>query len=135
MATELIRWEPAGEKTIYGFAGSLKPVAFQIWTGGAGFRWQLVTQLPGMEDVRPESADPEELKAEADRILREFTSSLGALFAGDLREHLEREARTHQELGDDYDERGRSTSSRGYWSAAQAYRDVIKYLDHELESR
>jgi hypothetical protein len=79
-----IRWEVSpGAKSIIGYVGSLDLWEFQIWTGGDGRVWQLITQLPGMADARPESVDPEELKAEAERILREFAASLGAVFPDD----------------------------------------------------
>lgn len=55
-----------------------------------------------------------------------------------LREHLEREAATHQELGDDRSEGADETGwhlAHEAWGAARAYREVIKYIDHELETR
>lgn len=81
--TERIRWEDSGYADgLLGYVGSMPEWAFQIWTGGNRAKYQLITALPiapaGSE--RPESANPEELKAEAEKRLAEFTASLGATF-------------------------------------------------------
>jgi hypothetical protein len=134
MATELIRWERANDVAELGFVGSHEPWLFQIWTGGERQRWQLLAAASLGVDERPESADPDELKARAEEMLREFASSLGAVFAPDLREHLERQAGIEQELGDDYSEKDLQQAHR-YWGHAEACRDLAKYVDHEMEMR
>lgn len=83
--SDRIRWEISpGTKSILGYVGTLDPWAFQIWTGGGGKVWQLITQLPGMTGRgHVESADPGLLKARAEEILREFIATLGAVFPDD----------------------------------------------------
>lgn len=81
--TDRIRWEDSGyPDSLLGYVGTMQEWAFQIWTGGKRDRYQLITALPiaAAGSKRPESADPEELKAEAEKRLAEFTASLGAAF-------------------------------------------------------
>jgi hypothetical protein len=55
-----------------------------------------------------------------------------------LREYLETRAATEQELGDDCSETPGEAAleqARFHWGRAQALRDLIKCLDHELETR
>lgn len=137
--TDLIRWEDApASNYVLGHVGTHEPWAFQIWHTGAGRKpWELITQFPGVND-RPHASDPGELKALAEHLLREFISSLGALFATDLRTHLERCAATEQQLGDDYADSPGETAleqAHGHWGRAEAFRSVIKHVDHELEQR
>jgi hypothetical protein len=73
MTTDHIRWETSpGGKSILGYAGTLGPWAFQIWTADGARQWCLISQLPGMADLRSEDSDPEALKAEAEKLLTEF---------------------------------------------------------------
>ena len=80
-----IRWKQGrysnfGGHNWLGYVGTHKLWAFQVWTGvGHEDGWQLIAQLPGL-DERPESADPDELKARAEDLLTEFVHSLGAIF-------------------------------------------------------
>jgi hypothetical protein len=79
--TPHIRWEISpGGKSILGYAGTLGPWAFQIWTAANIGQWCLITQMPGMADLRSQDPDPEALKAEAEKLLAEFVTSLGAIF-------------------------------------------------------
>jgi hypothetical protein len=79
--SERIRWEPASDGGWDGKVGTLEPWVFGIWESkGAG--WALETQLPGAIPA-PGAIyrdSPDELKAEAERLLERFVSSLGAVF-------------------------------------------------------
>jgi hypothetical protein len=130
MATELIRWND----TPSGSHGALGPFSFVVSRVYSGGEWMLVAHLPGMERRRARGGLGE-VKAIAESWLREFTASLGALFACDLREHLERQAGIEQELGDDYSETPGETAleqAHFHWGCAEAHRDAIKHIDHGL---
>ena len=81
--TERIRWtdEP---RTFVGYVGEIEPYLFQIWGSSDGSRWMLLSSLPGAP-TGSESADPDELKATAERWLSGFISSLGASFPVKIR--------------------------------------------------
>lgn len=83
-STSHIRWEGNGHPGgLLGFVGDLEPWAFQICsTAGDRSRYQLLTALPFIEGgaERPESTDPEALKARAQELLVRFVVSLGAVF-------------------------------------------------------
>ncbi len=71
--------------TVHGYIGSLESWEFELLRLYADYgehvigSWILTAPL--MRDRRPVSGpDPEELKAEAERWLEEFVSSLGAVF-------------------------------------------------------
>jgi hypothetical protein len=125
---ELTCWNdtPSGS---HGAFGPFSFITSRVYSGGD---WMLVAHVPGMERRRARGGLGE-VKAIAESWLREFVTSLGALFAVDLREHLERQAGIEQELGDDYSEKDLEQAHR-YWGHAEALRDVIKHLDHELEA-
>lgn len=131
MTTELIRWNdtPSGS---HGAFGPFSFITSRVY--GNDGDWLLVAHVPGMEDRRARGGLGE-VKAIAESWLREFTASLGALFTSDLREHLEEQAAIQQELGDGHDELGHNIASREHWAKAEALRGVLKYLDHELETR
>lgn len=80
--TERIRWEPTKYGGWTGHVGTIDEFAFQIWKpaplGDKPYR--LESTLPGHFGHVANSADPDELKAEAERWLAEFASSLGAVF-------------------------------------------------------
>lgn len=79
--TSRIRWQDdpeTGEAT--GCAGTLDPAAFRIWEASEGGEWLLTSILPGHQGARTYGATPDELKAEAERWLERFVSSLGAVF-------------------------------------------------------
>jgi hypothetical protein len=135
MTTQLIRWEPDDEAAFTGYVGTRAAVAFRVWPPDPAAdpgEWQATSPLTGRQRY---GRSEEEVKGRAEEMLREFVPSLGAVFATDLREHLEEQAAIHQELGDDHDERGRNIASREHWARAAALRGVLKYLDHELETR
>jgi hypothetical protein len=82
--TTRIRWERTG----YGWSSSVGAVddwPFQIWGAVKVAEWRLKSALPGWPTASPRPQhlfrdDPDELKAEAERWLEEFVSSLGAVF-------------------------------------------------------
>jgi hypothetical protein len=132
MTTTLIRWNdtPSGS---HGAFGPFSFIVSRVYSGGD---WMLVAHVPGKERRRAGGGLPE-VKAIAESWLREFASSLGALFAVDLREHLERQAGIEQELGDDYSETPGETAleqAHFHWGCAEAHRDAVKHIDHELEA-
>lgn len=81
--TKRIRWEPTVHGGFVGHVGTLEPWVFQVFKASdhpGDNRWMLTAQLPGaVAEYRP-GDDPDELKAEAERWLAEFVSSLGAIF-------------------------------------------------------
>jgi len=94
MTAPRIRWEAVNGTVVswFGYAGSAKTALFQILhpvsdeaRGGRFDEWALCATFPGAQDepryggTGPEA--PDELKAEAERWLEEFVSSLGAVFA------------------------------------------------------
>lgn len=77
-----IRWEdfPAGQAA--GYVGTLNPAVFRIWEPeNDDGEWMLTAAaLPGAAGEQRYGSSPDELKAEAERWLEEFVSSLGAVF-------------------------------------------------------
>ncbi len=75
-----IRWEPTQYGGFTGHVGTLETWVFQIYRPVlASQGWVLTATFPGaLNDVRPGTAD--ELKAEAERWLEEFVSSIGASY-------------------------------------------------------
>lgn len=76
-----IRWEPTGYGGFTGHVGTLAEESwvFQIWNAAPVGEWQLDSAFPGNFN-RATGADPDDLKVEAERLLSEFVSSLGAIF-------------------------------------------------------
>ena len=86
MTETRIRWEPDGHDGFTGHAGTLETKLFEVWQSpcdGGNYalgEWLLTTSLPVTCNRTPHSRDPDELKAEAERWLAEFVTSLGASF-------------------------------------------------------
>jgi hypothetical protein len=81
--TDRIRWEPTGRGGFTGHVGTLagERWLFQIWNAtSVGGVWQLDSALPGGFKGATGADDPDDLKAEAECLLAEFVSSLGAIF-------------------------------------------------------
>jgi hypothetical protein len=80
--TSRIRWEPTKYGGWTGHVGTLEPWLFQIHKPGppCPAAWELTTALPGGLGRYAFRDDPEWLKAEAERWLAGFVSSLGAVF-------------------------------------------------------
>lgn len=72
-----IQWNDDG---LSGPVGSMGPFTFFIVRVYAAERWMLTAELPGLGRKQARSDDIEELKAEAERGLEEFVSSLGVSF-------------------------------------------------------
>lgn len=83
-----IRWEPAPSYSLAAFVGrtgSNDADVFKIFTPDMGEPdWILNSALPGWDNCRGHGNDPDALKAEAERWLEEFVSSLGAVFEDDI---------------------------------------------------
>jgi hypothetical protein len=80
--TTRIRWHETPFGIIFGHVGTLEPPLFSIWKPlQASGEWVLTTELLGMDFRRIHKAGPEELKPEAELMLADFVSSLGALWA------------------------------------------------------
>ena len=75
-----VRWEDTKYGGLVGYVGTLETWVFQIQRPVlAGERWVLTATFPGaLNDVR--GGTPDDLKAEAERWLEQFTASLGASF-------------------------------------------------------
>jgi hypothetical protein len=138
--TDLIRWTDASDGGFFGFAARYHPAAFKVippdTKAGEDF-WMLSNYMcpPGSSRF---GGSAEEMKSAAETWLREFASSLGALFAADLRKHLTEQAAIEQELGDDYGDSASplaESQSHRHWGRAEALRDLLKYLDHEAEAQ
>jgi len=81
--TTRIRWEPTQYGGWTGGTGTLDGWLFQVWKAPAPVGpWRLESGLPGNFGRIEDGRDPDELKAEAERWLAEFVSSLGAVFCG-----------------------------------------------------
>lgn len=78
--TGRIRWEKGQWGNLVGYVGTLEPWAFQIWLPDDTRQWTLITALPTQHASIGHSADQDEMKAEAERWLEEFVTSLGAIF-------------------------------------------------------
>lgn len=80
--TPRIRWHETPFGIISGLVGTLDAPLFSIWKPPqASGEWVLATELLGMDYRRVYKDDPEELKPEAELMLADFVSSLGALWA------------------------------------------------------
>ena len=80
MTETRIRWEYA-DGGMDGYVGTLVPPAFRICDAApASATWVLMAEFPGDAIL---GDDMEELKAEAERWLERFVSSLGAVFPDD----------------------------------------------------
>lgn len=78
---ERIRWENTPVGTVSGHVGSIEQETFAIWEPPqASGEWVLESDLPGLGGARCYGDDPDALKAEAERWLAGFVSSLGAIF-------------------------------------------------------
>lgn len=77
---DLIRWTDNGYGGFLGYVGTLDSWLYQIWDDGARWVLQPATGIHlGMDNERYGDS-PDELKARAEELLREFASSLGAVF-------------------------------------------------------
>lgn len=127
MSAELIRWNDSAS----GSAGQFGPFGFIVSRVYSGGKFLLVAYIPGMEDRRARG-DLAEVKATAESWLREFVSSLGAVFTADLRPELERLINGNQDLGNAKAEAGSEQDRRDAcenWGRAAAYAHVIELLD------
>ena len=89
MTTERIRWEPTRNGGFEGYVGTLEPSAFTIWKYRSDVAWWTLTGNLGAMRECPHGDDPEALKAEAERWLERFVSSLGAVFPAEPDESTE----------------------------------------------
>ena len=79
------------------------------------------------------------LRAGLDGEFRDYPVSLpGFVSAADLRKYLTEQAAIEQDVADDMSEGAdeqRWRDACGHWGAARALRDVIKYIDREVETQ
>ena len=80
--TARIRWEPTKYGGWTGHVGTIDGFVFQVWKPAplGEEPWRLESNLPGDFGRITVNADPDWLKAEAERWLGEFVTSLGASF-------------------------------------------------------
>ena len=76
--TVRIRWGDGGEYV--GSTGTIGPFTFRIQRLFGQGLYLLTAELPGLGFLDARNEDRDELKAEAERWLEEFVSSLGAVF-------------------------------------------------------
>lgn len=81
MSADLIRWEPNGAGMLAGYVGTVGACLLEIFEPGARDKeWILQSFLHGQAGRLSYGTGPDELKARAEELLREFASSLGAVF-------------------------------------------------------
>ena len=79
--TKRIRWEDGLQGCRTGYVGTRERRAFTIWPPlNDADKWMLDCAFSDVPDDRAFGDGPGELKAEAERWLAEFVSSLGAVF-------------------------------------------------------
>jgi hypothetical protein len=81
--TDRIRWVDGDYCNLVGYVGGLDSFVFQIWKPGRdGDEWVLTSALPGQGAGAAVSyaTEHEPLKAEAERLLEQFATLLGASF-------------------------------------------------------
>lgn len=89
--TPRILWIDEGTRPITGHVGSLGPSAFSLYQPEfTGDEWVLMSRLTGQEDVCRYGASADGLKPEAEALLAEFITSLGAIFPAILRERVQK---------------------------------------------
>jgi len=82
--TGLLRWETGTYRNWLGYAGTAEHWLFQVSVRACpdnGGRWLLASTLPGQRALAV-PGDCDELKAEAERLLRKWASSIGAVLPG-----------------------------------------------------
>lgn len=84
--TARILWNDGDEIT--GSTGVLGPLTFRIIRVYMEAKWMLLAHGLGMDSRQARNDDREELKAEAERWLEEFVSSLGAVFADPVADYI-----------------------------------------------
>jgi hypothetical protein len=135
VTTDLIRWTDASDGGFFGFAGNYAPAAFKVIPPAAGEEfWTLHNYICplGVSGFGETEADA---KQQAGTWLREFASSLGALFATDLREHLEEQVAVGRESAADCEDSSLADEAHYHDGRTAAFRDLLKYVNHEVETR
>ena len=92
MTETRIRWEAGQFGNLVGYAGTVESWVFQVWhiSDDEDSHWSLISSLPDAQNWNAaDPDDPEPLKAEAERWLTEFVSSLGAVFPAEPDESTE----------------------------------------------
>ena len=79
--SERIRWHDDGDNRVTGSVGTFDACTFVIMGPVfAGDEWVLMSRLHGQGSITIHGDSPEMLKPEAERLLAEFVTSLGAVF-------------------------------------------------------
>ena len=103
MTADLIRWEDNGYGGFLGYVGTVESWLYQIWKPErSGDEWMLQPSSGAHFGYGKVSYgdSPDELKPQAEELLREFVSSLGAMFpAAADRPHVEAARRLLAEFG------------------------------------
>lgn len=127
-----IRWEYT-DGGMDGYVGTLMPPVFRICDAAPNdAAWVLMAEFPGDAILRD---DMEELKAEAERWLEEFVTSLGAVFPNEARpcapcSSAAGEEIWHGPLGCPANKAGRAISDSQRWQVDEA-RDLLARWDQE----
>lgn len=143
MSEPRIRWhdEPVNGESM-GSVGTLDPAVFRIWAPEVpGGEWLLTAaMLPGFVGRRSHGASPDELKAEAERWLEEFVSSLGVSLAVTpdarwqaLKDHLSEQIVKNLEIAESFQAPPDATTAGIYRALASAHRSTLGVMK-ELEA-
>ena len=126
--TPRIRWEQERPGCMLGYVGTLSPWAFQI-SKPAGFRWTLMTQLPGLASNQGYEDSPEAHKAKAEELLAAFAASLGAIFPGTLRTQVQQARSDYYEQACDHgDMTGHEEQEARAFDRVEALDEVLGWL-------
>lgn len=139
--TDRIRWErnddgshvtPAWE----GYVGTIGEALFFIFEPDDRDPWWILTsQLPGLPGAgqaerRSHGDDTDKLRAEAERWLEEFVTSLGAIFPGALRSEIESMRRAKHEDADDCEHLEQTRAAERCYGAVDALDWALAAIDH-----
>jgi hypothetical protein len=130
--TSRIRWETGQFGNLVGYAGTVESWAFQVWhiSDDEDSHWSLISSLPDVANWNAtDPDDPEALKAEAERWLERFVSSLGAIFPDRLREAVTSERDAHRMMaGEGHGDCPHSWSSHTSCGSARALDWVLDQM-------
>lgn len=147
MSTELIRWLPDTEDGgFYGCAGKRAEPVFRLYPPNVDAdcgEWLLSSRLTGISCYGRNGEGEQEMKARAEEMLREFVTSLGAVFPGDLRSaplpgfvpaaalrsELDLLASQHQALGDAKHGQPEALEHLGRAAAFDQVKEILNSLE------
>jgi len=144
VSTELIRWTDASDRGFFGFAGRYGPAAFKVIPPGPGEDFWMLSNYMCPLGTSRFGATAAEMKQQAETWLREFVSSLGAVFTDDLRgapplpgfvpaaalrSELDLLASQHQALGDAKHGQPEALEHLGRAAAFDQVKEILNSLE------